>query len=192
MPKTKTPLRDGGLWHARWRLEKYEEDIAPYERRARRWWVRLLARLRLIEHPIAAFYRLFRPTEVLEWEGNLLLNEGINEAWALVCATGGTAYSNANARIGVGDGTTAAAATDTDLVGINKTFKGMEVGFPTVGSQKATFKSSFAGAEANHGWQEFMVDNGSVALKSLNRKVQNLGTKASGATWNLTVEITLS
>src|SRR5215211_2028797 len=48
--------------------------------------------------------------------GNVLLNEGIARMWDLIIAAGGTAYNNANAFIGVGDTSTAAAATDTELL----------------------------------------------------------------------------
>ena len=48
--------------------------------------------------------------------GNLLLNEGIGELLDLACGLGTpTAFSNANAYIGVGDSVTAEAATQTDL-----------------------------------------------------------------------------
>jgi hypothetical protein len=43
------------------------------------------------------------PFEVSEFEGNVLLNEGINEMLLLLTGGAGTAYSNANAYLGVGD-----------------------------------------------------------------------------------------
>jgi len=120
--------------------------------------------------------------EKLEIEGNLLLNEGINEAWTLICGGTATAFNNANARIGVGDSSVAEAATQTDLQATtNKLYKAMDSGYPTFGSaQKATWRATFGSAEANFAWNEITVDNGSVALKNLNRKVQSMGTKASG------------
>ncbi len=66
-------------------------------------------------------------------------------------------------------------------------------GFPTFGSlQRATWRSSFGGAIANYPWNEFTVRNGAVALRSANRRVIAQGTKASGAVWELTLEIALS
>lgn len=127
-------------------------------------------------------------------DGNLLLNEGINAIWTLVAGGSETAYNNANAEIGVGDSTTAEAATQTDLqAASNKLFKAMDASFPTYGtSQKITFRATFGSSEANHGWKEFSVRNGNSANKNLNRKVSDQGTKTSGQTWQVTVEITLS
>lgn len=127
-------------------------------------------------------------------EGNLLLNEGINSIWTLVAGGSETAFNNANARLGVGDSTTAEAASQTDLqASTNKLYKAMDASYPTYGtSQKITFRSTFGSSEANYAWQEFSVDNGSTPLKNLNRKVSAQGTKTSGQTWQLTLDITLS
>lgn len=127
-------------------------------------------------------------------DGNLLLNEGINAVWTLVAGGSETAYNNANAEIGVGDSTTAESATQTDLqAATNKLFKAMDSGYPTYGtSQKITFRATFGSSEANYAWQEFSVRNGNTANKNLNRKVSNQGTKTSGQTWQVTLEITLS
>lgn len=134
------------------------------------------------------------PYEIHIVHGNLFLYTGINNIWNLVCGAGGTtAYNNANARIGVAESATAANATQSDLQGATKTYKAMDATFPTSGSsQQATFKSTFASGDANNVWQEWIVDNGATALIKLNRKVENLGTKVSGATWALTVNLSLA
>ena len=135
------------------------------------------------------------PYETSEFRGNLLLNEGINELWTLVCGTGGTAYDNSNARLGVGDSSTAASASQTGLqAASNKLFKAMDPGYPTYGtSQKAVFKATFASDEANFDWEEFTVVNAADDTgENLNRKVSSEGTKSSGEIWELTLEITLS
>jgi len=126
--------------------------------------------------------------------GNLLLNEGINALWTLAAGGSETAYNNANAELVVGDSSSAEAATQTDLqAATNKLFKAMDTGYPTYGTaQKITFRSSFAGGDANYAWNEFSVRNGNTANKNLNRKVSAQGTKTSGQTWQLTLEITLS
>ncbi len=127
------------------------------------------------------------------FHGNLMLNEGINELFTLICSASGTKYDNTNAQTGVGDSTAAEAATQTDLQGANKTYKGMVAGFPTYGTgQKATWKSEYGGADANYAWQEFIVRNGATALKDILRKVSAQGTKTSGQIWELSVELTLS
>jgi hypothetical protein len=137
-------------WRCRYRLSKYREDIGPYRGRE------------------DEFHRLFRPCEVREGEGNCLLNTGIDEMWDLIAGDSANHFDNSGARIGVGDSSTAADASQTDLqAASNKTYKAMESGYPTTSSQKATFG------------------------KCLNRKVESLGTK-SGGTWTLEVSITLS
>lgn len=81
--------------------------------------------------------------------------------------------------------------TETDLAGGSKTYKGMEVGYPTSASQQVTFKSSFGSSEANYEWAEWVVKQ-STSGKCINRKVAAMGTKAIGSTWTLEVTITLS
>jgi len=126
-------------------------------------------------------------------KGNLLLNEGIQELWDLAIAAGGTtAYNNANADIGVGDSATAAAATQTDLqAATNKLFKAMVATYPIRTNQTVDFRSDFTSGEANWAWQEWGVRNGVTRNKNLNRKVESLGTKATG-TWTLTASITIT
>jgi hypothetical protein len=167
--------REKANWHVKAVCCKYRQDISLWQA------------LGLEEE----FYALFQPYEVLEREHNLLLNEGINAIWTLVCGGSETAYNNANARIGVGDSATAAVATQTGLLGTTA-FKAMDTSYPTYGtSQAVIFKSSFSDSEGNFHWQEWTVDNGNSANKNMNRKVEDLGTKTSG-TWSLQVTITLS
>ena len=126
-------------------------------------------------------------------EGNVLLNEGITEMIDLLIGDSAAAYSEANAQIGVGDGTSGESAAHTGLVGAQKTYKAMESGYPTNASQKATFRSIFASGEANYDWQEFTVANTSGEVgDNLNRKQSNQGTKAAGQTWTIDLEITFS
>jgi hypothetical protein len=131
--------------------------------------------------------------EVEVVEGNLLLNEGIQEIWDLTIAAGGTtAYNNANAEIGVGDSVTAEVATQTDLqAASNKLFKAMVATYPIRTNQTVDFRSDFLTAEANYAWAEWGVRNGVTRNKNLNRKVQALGTKTTG-TWTLTASITIT
>lgn len=124
---------------------------------------------------------------------NMLLNEGIQDALDLIIGAGGTAFSNANARLGVGDSNAAEAATQTDLqAAANKTYKAMEAGYPSRANQTLAFRAVFGSADANYAWNEFCADNGAAAGKTLNRKVSAQGTKASGQTWTLDLSITLS
>jgi len=160
-------------WLCRYRLSKYHQDIKAFRGRE------------------AEFHQLFEPYQVIEGEGNCLLNTGIDELWDLVTGASANHFDNTNTQIGVGDSSTAANATQTDLQATtNKTYKGMETGYPTSTSQKATFKASFGSSDANYAWNEWVVKH-STTGKCLNRKVESLGTKSSG-TWTLEVSITLS
>jgi hypothetical protein len=127
-------------------------------------------------------------------DGNILLNAGINQLWTILCSSGGTKFDASNAYLGVGDSSTAEAATQTDLqAATNKLRKAMDASYPTYGtSQKATWKATFGGTDANFAWNEFGVFNASTGGTMLNRKVSAQGTKTSGQTWELTLDITLS
>jgi hypothetical protein len=110
----------------------------------------------------------------------------------IVTGGGGTAFNNANAYIGVGNGTTAFAATQTDLVGASKFRKAMDATYPQVASGAITFRSTFGTADANFAWEEWGVFNASTAGTMMNRVVQANGTKANTETKQVTVTITLS
>lgn len=163
-------------WLCRYRLSKYRENIESYRGRE------------------ADFHARFKPYEVIEGEGNCLLNSGIDEMWDLITGeVSGSShiFDNTTAQIGVGDSSTAADPSQTDLqASTNKTYKGMESSYPTSTSQKATFKASFGDSDANYAWNEWVVKQ-ATSTKCLNRKVESLGTKSSG-TWTLEVSITLS
>jgi len=137
-------------------------------------------------------------TGKIEFEKNLLLNEGINALWQLVCLSGGCAvyhFDAANAYIGVGDSSTAAAASQTALQAAgNKLYLAMDSTYPTYGtSQKATWRSTFSSAQANFAWEEITVASGnSDSSVNLNRKVSAMGTKTSGSTWIASLDITLA
>ena len=163
-------VQEAITWKARYKIEKYRGDVPTDKDR-----------------------KGLEPYEVLEGEGNLLLDEGVDELFTILCSSSGTKFDNTNARIGVGNSNAAANKTQTALQGGSTSFKGMDSTFPTVGaSQKAVFKSTFGSADANFAWEEWTVDNGAAAVKNLNRKVTSLGTKVSGTTWVFTAEISLS
>ena len=196
-------------WHMKARLLKYNEDIDSFAHRTT-WWAKSLRRLStiwLISFLAVAlydqtvgrlerkFHALFTPYEVIEMEGNCLLNTGINEIWDLVTGVVSGAehiFDNTAAKIGVGDSTDEEDATETGLQApTNKCHKAMEGGYPTSLTQKATFKASFGSGDANYAWNEWVVQHTNDAGVALNRKVESLGTKSTG-TWTLEVDITLS
>lgn len=175
-------------WKFMWLCEKWSEEACEFVRR------RLLIP---VEHGIssAQLRKLVGDAEIAEEiAGNLLLNEGIQELWDLSIAAGGsvTAYNNANAQMGVGDSSTAEAATQTDLqAATNKLYKAMNASYPQRTNQTLTWQSDFTSAEANYAWNEWSIRNGATRDKNLNRKVASLGTKTTG-TWTLSGAVTLS
>lgn len=104
-----------------------------------------------------------------------------------------TAFNAANSYIGVGDSSTAFAATQADLVAsTNKLRKAMESAYPTRATNVLTFRSLFGTAEANYAWNEWGVFNAAASGTLLNRKVESLGTKTSAQSWQLTVTLTVT
>lgn len=103
-------------------------------------------------------------------------------------------FTNANARIGVGNGNTAFAAGQTDLVGASTQRRPMDVGFPdfTQGVNITRFQSTFSTADANFPWEEWGVFNAAATGVMLNRKVETLGTKTNAQTWQFTVDLTFN
>lgn len=113
----------------------------------------------------------------------------------LVCAkvvgTASNAFDTTTGYIGVGDSSTAFAASQTDLqASTNKLRKVCTTASAT--GNVWTFATTFATGDANFAWAEWGVFNGSSAQTMMNRKVESLGTKTSAQTWTLTATITLS
>lgn len=149
------------------------------------------------------------PYEVIEREGNLLVIGGASIIWQTLIGNGTatadqelTYFSNARAALGVGDSSTAAADTQTNLqAATNKLRKAMDATYPqhtdsegTVGSKTITFRSTFATGDANFAWNEWGLFNSvtDAVGRMLNRKVESLGTKTSAGTWTLTVTVSLA
>lgn len=159
---------DRGNWHAHWRIDKYHNDRAPDG----------------------------NPDEVVEVSGNLLLNAGITRMLDKLIGTSGQVYDASHCRIGVGDSSTAASASQTDLqASTNKYYKLCDS--VAVSGQTLTVIATFGSGVANFAWAEFGIDAGTADGSSgtavmLNRKVASVGTKGSGSTWVFTVTLTIS
>lgn len=160
-------MRDGLTIKGRWRIEKYASEA---DRRAGR----LMA-------PPAEF-------------DNLLTTVGLQALGRLLTAQGAvTAFSNANAHIGVGNSNTAAAVGQTDLQGASKFRQPMEATYPTDPTGGVwVFRSVFASGDANFAWEEFGTFNAGSSGIMLNRGVNAQGTKISGQVWTATVTITVT
>lgn len=149
------------------------------------------------------------PFESFEIEGNLLTIGGASIQWQTLIGNGTTTagqeltyFNNAQAAIGVGDSTTAAADTQTALqAATNRLYKAMDATYPqhtdsdsSAGAKSIVFRSTFATTDANFAWQEWCVSNSAThnTGRTLNRKVESLGTKTAAATWVLTITLSLA
>lgn len=144
---------------------------------------------------LLAFHAEVKPYEVIDFGGNILVTVGIKLLLDLLGGAGGTVLSNANAYLGVGASSTAAAVGQTALLGVgDRKRNAMNGSYPIVASPKVTYQATFGTNDANFAWEEVGTFNdGTVDVGiMLNRKVQSLGTKSSGATWTLTEDITFT
>lgn len=184
---------DNQIWHCHTRVDKFEGECEA-----------LGSGL-----AINADNFIVEAFETIEKEGNLLVIGGASVQWQTLIGNGTatasqalTYFNNGNAAIGVGDATTTAADTQTDMsAATNKLRRGMDATYPlhtdttgTAGSKSIVFRSTFATADANWAWQEWGVFNSPTAAtgRMLNRKVESLGTKTSAATWVITVTLSLA
>lgn len=189
-------LRDQARLAMRWSLDKFRDPLDHISKKLQQGKISLLDARRL-----PGFQ------EHMDLGLNLALNQFYNNlGWPLIVGTAttpsGLNYGNVNARIGVGDSSTAAAATQTGIqAATNKFFQGVDATFPTTGtSQQATWQSTFGTTVANFVWNELSVDANFVASGSsatfgsntaLNRLVNtNMGTKGSAASWVAQCQIT--
>jgi hypothetical protein len=141
---------------------------------------------------IERFIDKLRATHTIE--GNVFLNEGITFIWqAVTGASGLTYFDGSHAYIGVGDGTAVEDPSQTGLQGTNKYYKLVDSGYPKVSGNVVKFRATFGPEEGNFPWKEWSVANGnSDAAVNLNRKVQDLGTKASDTTWSIEVQLQIT
>jgi hypothetical protein len=167
-------VRDSATHHTTWRLMKFHEDIEPYRGRE------------------PEFYARFKPYEVIEGEGNVFTSAGVGLMLDLLMGAGGTVFSAANARVGVGDSSTAENASQTDLLGSNKLRKAMDATWPSRSGVVLSFQSSFGSTDANFTWNEWGIFNSASGATMFNRKAQSFGTKASGTTWALQIAISVT
>lgn len=139
-------------------------------------------------------------------EGNSLVTTGKTRLGNLLIGSGAAAFSNSLGVIGVGDSSTATTAGMTTLqAGSNTYYQGLDATYPTNTAGVVVANSTFASGNGNYVWNEWCwaiatttpvgSSNFNTATTTgvmLNRAVQNLGTKVSGAIWTLQATITLS
>ncbi|MGD0175796.1 MAG: hypothetical protein ABSC50_03105 [Candidatus Bathyarchaeia archaeon] len=177
-------MHEHANWHPVWTIDKFKDPTGE---------IGVLSQRGM---SIARLNRMFTKQYLgrSRFEGNLLLNSGINVAWGLICGAGGTAFDNTHAYIGVGDSATGAVATQTGIqAATNKLNKAMDATYPlAAASQAEVWRSTFASGDANWTWNEITVSNANDFTHALNRLVSSMGTKASGSVWVATLTITLS
>jgi len=182
------PVTDNAHYKAVWRIFKFLGDFSK----------------KTLEEILKAG---IKPYEVLEIEGNCQLNDGINNI--LTPAIIGGSYTPVNTTdgcIGVGDSSTAAAATQTGLqASSNRQWVIVTSTSGTGSSQQLVLQASFGSSYGNFAWNEICAGStttpGSLPSTGatppatahvLNRLVQSMGSKASGTTWVATLTITYS
>src|SRR3990170_3141396 len=172
-------------WKAHWRIDKFRDSEDK------------IARALQAGLPLAEALRLYGEAYIgsEEFEANIALNEGLQELIDIICGLGTpTKWDNANARLGVGDSNAAEAAAQTGLqAATNKTYKAMDATYPQRTNQTVEWRATFGSGDANYAWEEYTVVNAaSDTGKNLNRKTASKGTKASGESWVLSLQITFS
>lgn len=156
--------------------------------------IRMERKWKIVRYADQAAFEANLPYDESNFEGNVLLNEGIAELLLLISGTGSPiAWSNAAAFLGVGESATAENPTQTDLLGASKTYIAMAATYPQISGETITWRSIFASGDANNAWEEFTVSNTSSGTgDNLNRKTSSQGTKVTGQVWTLDLAITFS
>src|SRR5690242_9668965 len=106
-----------------------------------------------------------------------LVDAGRNHMVQATIGAAVTAFNNANARIGVGNSTTAHAVGQTDLQAAagaaNQFRQPMDATYPSGATNVIQFRSTFGTADANFTWNEWGVFNAGSGGTMLNRKVES-------------------
>lgn len=186
----------------KWTDEDYQRLIHQEQKEA--------ARLKAVDHePMGEtiFREAMKRLRVLgvkpygmAWGTNSFMRAtGNNALWHRLTgiATLPTLYDNTNARIGVGDSTTAVAVTQTDLqAASNKIRKVMVASYPQINSSpndnQVVFRADLITGEAEFVWNEFGTFNAASGTDMFNRGLfsPSPGTKGVGVTWTGTETLT--
>jgi len=167
-----------------WRLAKFKEKNGEIEH--------FLKNGGKIEDAVELFKENLITLET--FEGNVLLNEGIQYLIDIICGLtpSPVLWDSNNARIGVGDSDTPEDPSQTGLLGTNTAYAPMDSGYPQRNGKTAIWRGTFGADQANFHWYEYTVDNGATENINLNRKVADKGVKTQGEVWTLELQITFS
>lgn len=137
------------------------------------------------------------PIDYVEAAGNLVTTAGAGKLWKLgVNQSAQQAWDATHTRIGVGSGSTAATAADTDFAGPSKWWQLIDAA-GTPSTNALAFTATHPTGQSNFAWNEYGIDTGTtsgatVTAVLFNHAIVSLGTKTSAAAWAFTVTLTLS
>lgn len=191
--KVQAHVRDRCSHKTRWTIFAFWDEDHKIERMLKRGFTQEQV-ANLFPHRVMQISRFMGHPNA---KGNLCLNSGIQGFEKLIAGLSSppTAWNNANAYLGVGDSTTAAVATQTDLqAATNYAYVGMNASYPSLSGQTLSWQATFGTGVANYAWNEFVISDASTkgAGVCLNRLVSSQITKTSSMTVVLTVTITWS
>jgi hypothetical protein len=169
------PGWERGACHTAWEVKKYDKDYPLWMREE----------------------GLVLPYEIVIGEGNVLITTGINTMLNALIGGAITAYSNANMRLGVGDGNGSVptpAASDTDLTApTNKVRQAADATYPSITNNVMTTQATFATGSGNFQWREWGSFNTATAGSGMfNHAGVDLGLKTSASAWALKVTHTIT
>lgn len=100
------------------------------------------------------------------------------------------AFNSTNARIGVGDSSTAFAVSQTDLQAVTNKLRKLVDSAPVVTSNSADYTATFTLSEGNFAWNEMGLFNSSSGdYMATRRTLTGFGTKPSSEVWTVTLTV---
>jgi hypothetical protein len=172
-------VKESLKWNTFWKVYKFKDPDGTLAKQLKKG-------LKISEIPPSFLLKLE------ECQGNISLNEGIQEAFDIIAGLGTpTKWDNAHAYLGVGDSNAATDPAQTDLQAVtNKVYVAVDATYPQRTAQTLEYRATFAAGNASFSWQEYTLSNTSSGTgKNLNRALADKGTKAAGETWTLVLQI---
>lgn len=133
--------------------------------------------------------------EVVTLPPNLFLTGGVNKLWSLIAGVSSTHLDATNARLCVGDNSTAPTAADVNLAATTNKLRKVVQGPPVISGNQITFSAQFGTSEANWAWLEVGVANDADPGQLISRSAiasPGLGTKVNTAVWVLNWTLSIS
>ena len=115
---------------------------------------------------------------------NLALETGSDHILNVYAGITGTGMTNANALLGVGDGTAAADRADTDLTGLSISYKAMSPSYPQMVDHAMVWRAVFIDeAESRFEWCEAVLKDTAGGVCFNRCLFDTPETKVSGYVW---------